>query len=148
MNFTRIAEALRALAAAIETPADVVMQQPPQPVDPTPAPRRGRPPKGAEGTPVSAPPAVLTVPTAPTSAAPSPAVAATAQTNLTHAALAPTFLAAAKTHGREFVIGVMKSFGAESFDKVPVAKLAEAKAAFERGPVAKPVAADGSDLLG
>jgi hypothetical protein len=42
----------------------------------------------------------------------------------------------------------MKKFGAEAFDKVPVAKLAEFKKMLEAGPQPVTVADDVTDLMG
>ena len=107
----------------------------------------GRPPKGEDGS----PPAAGAQPTAAVAAAATASAAATPAA-LTHAAVAPSFLAAAKAHGRDFVIAVMKELGVPgdppTFDKVPLTALAAAKALLEAGPKAKPTATDGTDLLG
>lgn len=110
----------------------------------------GRPPKGEDGSPPAAGAQPSAQPATPASA---PAAAtATQVAALTHAAVAPSFLAAAKAHGRDFVIAVMKELGVPgdppTFDKVPIASLQAAKALLEAGPKAKPAATDGTDLLG
>jgi hypothetical protein len=122
----------------------------------------GRPAKGESPAPAAGSPAAPPAPAA-SSATTGPAnapgtalaaapTAAAGTPNLTHAAVAPSFLAAAKAHGREFVVWVMKELGVPgdppTFDKVPAELLAKAKAMLEGGPKAKAPAADGSDLLG
>lgn len=116
----------------------------------------GRPPKGEDASPpaAGAQPTAAVAAAATASAAVTTALPATpaAPAALTHAAVAPSFLAAAKAHGRDFVIAVMKELGVPgdppTFDKVPIASLPAAKALLEAGPKAKPAATDGTDLLG
>lgn len=108
MNATRVAAALRALADAIETPADG--PTPPQP-DTAPAeppkPRgRGRPPKAPEAAPAAPAPAPAVVEADPF-AAPAPVVAPTATLDEVRAAL--TALKAATS--QEIALGVLKSAG-------------------------------------
>lgn len=151
MNLTQVAAALRALADAIETPAD--------PLSPSVIPvgkPRGRPVKGesaptaaAPSAPVPAPvasPATTAPPTGVALPAATPAAAGTA--SITYASLAPTFLAAAKTHKREFVVKCMAKFGATQFDKVPSDKLPDFKAMLEAGPQPETNANDVADLMG
>ena len=136
-----------------------VVREVSSPAAPTVAKRGpGRPPKGEDGSPpaagaqlTAAVTAAATASAAATTALPA-TPAAPAPATLTHAAVAPSFLAAAKAHGRDFVIAVMKELGVPgdppTFDKVPIASLVAAKALLEAGPKAKPAATDGTDLLG
>lgn len=150
MNTTRIAQALRMLADAIETPnapAATVAAPASAPAETSIAPvaaKRGpgRPPK-SESPPTAA------APTAPPAAATAPASTAPAQatSGLTHAVVAQDFKNAAAKHGRDFVVGLLKAHNAPTFDKVPVAKLADFQAALRAGPQAAPSGA-ADDLLG
>jgi hypothetical protein len=117
---------------------------------------RGRPAKG-ETAPIAASPASAPAPAASPAtttaaqngAAPSaaPSVAGTAPPSLTHAQLAPIFLASGKKFGRGHVITVMAKFGAKEFAHIPAAKLAEAQTLLMAGPQAAP-AVDVTDLMG
>jgi len=142
-------EVAAALAAFKALAADVAKRGP------------GRPVKGESPAPPAASSAAPPAPVAlqpsppPSGAAPPAAPPATAAiASLTHAQVAPAFLAAAKTHGRDFVISVMcKLLGCAkdpepTFDKVPVTALAQAKAMLEAGPQKAAPVADATDLLG
>lgn len=143
-----LATAAGFLAFLMGSPADTVAPPVGKP--------RGRPVRGenaptaaAPSAPVPAPVAspVTTVP--PTGVAPPAATLAAAGTaSITYASLAPTFLAAAKTHKREFVVKCMAKFGATQFDKVPADKLPDFKAMLEAGPQPETNANDVADLMG
>src|SRR5262249_1880978 len=139
-----IAQALRMLADAIETPAQETAPSAasaPASAPATPAPAapkpRGRPAKGE-----SAPSAPAAAP-APAAAAPAAAPAS----NLTHAIVANDFKAAAAAHGRDFVAGLLKKHGAATFDKVK--DLETFQAELKAGPQAAAAPANNADdLLG
>jgi hypothetical protein len=152
MNTAKFAAALRLLVEAFEASTPIPESSPPVATPAAPKRGPGRPPKGVEGAPQPSTP--ISAPSAGTSQATSaPEVAQTAEKPLTHKDLAPIFLAAAKKHGRAFVVQAMKALGATgdpepTFDKVPVSALLRAKAIFEAGPKQAPPADDGADLLG
>jgi len=157
MNIVLIAQALRALANALETPEGSVTADTVVPVAGKP---RGRPARGeavptAAAPTASAPAAAVSPATTATQlgAAPpaaTPAAAATAPNGaaLTHALVAPTFTANAKQHGREFVVKCMKKFNAATFDKVPAAQLQAFKTMLEAGPQPETNVNDVEDLMG
>lgn len=151
MNTTRIAQALRMLADAIETPsasadtaAAPASAPAPTPTAPAAAKPRGRPPGSVNKT------AAPSAPPAPAAAASSAAPTAPAQaaSNLTHAIVANDFKAAALAHGRDFVKGLLTAHNAPTFDKVT--DLATFQAQLKAGPQATPAAPTGAadDLLG
>lgn len=122
----------------------------------TPGKPRGRPVRGESAPTAAAPSAPAPAPVAsPATTAPPTGVALPAATpaaagtaSITYASLAPTFLAAAKTHKREFVVKCMAKFGATQFDKVPADKLPDFKAMLEAGPQPETNANDVADLMG
>lgn len=155
MNTTLIAAALRALANAIESPADATPATSAPAAASAPATTSEAPKRGPGRPRLSAPTATAAPtqatapatasPAAPSAAAPTAAVPAT--TGLTHAIVANDFKAAALAHGRDFVKGLLTAHGAPTFDKVK--DLATFQAQLRAGPQAAPAptgAAD--DLLG
>jgi len=151
MNVTKIAAALRALADAIEAPANPATTASATPAASTveasqPATAKrgpGRPPKTDAPATATAAPAASAAPMATALAATSLAT----PSGLTHAVVAQDFKNAAAKHGREFVVGLMKQYSAPTFDKVPVDKLGEFQAKLKAGPQA-PAAGPADDLLG
>ena len=150
MNVQLLAAALRAFADALVTPASETVAAPAA----TEAPKkpRGRPPAGGHDAPPAAvaPAATSANPIAP--AATPPASAPAAETKpLTHADVQPIFIAAAKAKGRDFVVTIMREFGAETFDKVKGADLPKMVRRLKGEEEAPPPAAAAdpmADLLG